>query len=65
MTKKMPDPSYWGNPPQTPTRETSTRQAHSIPQNPYQQTSPQPQTQVKQDFQYQQQPTPQPDFQPQ
>lgn len=75
MTKKMPDPSYWGNPPQTPTRGTSTRQAHSMPQNPYQQNSqqPQPQAQPQQGFQYQQpgfqsqqtQPTPQPDFQSQ
>ena len=37
---KNPDPSYWGNPPQTPTK-TTTPHYSTTPQNPYQPNSQQ------------------------
>lgn len=40
---KNPDPNYWGNPPQTPTKSTTPQQQsaapHTAPQNPYQPTN--------------------------
>lgn len=48
MTKKHPDPSYWGNPPQTPTRKSREQPRDKIPRescqtNAYQPQEPSPQ----------------------